>query len=110
MKAVVLRETGGPDRLELTEVPDPEPADGEVVVRVRAAGVNFADVLVRQGRYPQPPELPTVPGSEVAGEIDGLRVMALPRGGGYAEAIAVDEQLVVQLPDGASFEEGAGLM
>jgi NADPH:quinone reductase-like Zn-dependent oxidoreductase len=63
VKAVVLRETGRPDRLELTEVPDPEPADGEVVVRVRAAGVNFADVLVRQGRYPQPPELPTVPGS-----------------------------------------------
>ena len=110
MKAVVLRETGGPDRLELTEVPDPEPADGEVVVRVRAAGVNFADVLVRQGRYPQPPELPTVPGSEVAGEVDGRRVMALPRGGGYAEAIAVDEQLVVPLPDGASFEEGAGFL
>jgi NADPH:quinone reductase len=110
VKAVVLRETGGPDRLELTEVPDPEPADGEVVVRVRAAGVNFADVLVRQGRYPQPPELPTVPGSEVAGEVDGRRVMALPRGGGYAEAIAVDEQLVVPLPDGASFEEGAGFL
>ena len=110
MKAVVLRETGGPDRLELTEVPDPEPADVEVVVRVRAAGVNFADVLVRQGRYPQPPELPTVPGSEVAGEVDGRRVMALPRGGGYAEAIAVDEQLVVPLPDGASFEEGAAFL
>jgi NADPH2:quinone reductase len=110
MRAVVLRETGGPDRLELTEVPDPEPGDGEVVVRVRAAGINFADVLVRQGRYPQPPELPTVPGSEVAGEVDGRRVIALPRGGGYAEAIAVDEQLVVPLPDGASFEEGAGFL
>ena len=93
MKAVVLRETGAPDRLELGEVPDPEPGAGEIVVRVKAAGVNFADVLVRQGRYPQPPELPTVPGSEVAGEADGRRVMALPRGGGYAEAIAVDENL-----------------
>jgi NADPH:quinone reductase len=110
MRAVVLRETGGPDRLELTEVPDPEPGDGEVVVRVRAAGINFADVLVRQGRYPQPPELPTVLGSEVAGEMDGRRVIALPRGGGYAEAIAIDEQLVVPLPDGASFEEGAGFL
>jgi NADPH:quinone reductase len=110
MRAVVLRETGGPDRLELTELPDPEPGDGEVVVRVRAAGINFADVLVRQGRYPQPPELPTVPGSEVAGEVNGRRVIALPRGGGYAEAIAVDEQLVVPLPDSASFEEGAGFL
>jgi NADPH:quinone reductase len=110
VKAVVLRETGGPERLELSEVPEPEPGDGEVVVRVRAAGINFADVLVRQGRYPQAPELPTVPGSEVAGEVDGRRVMALPRGGGYAEAIAVDEKLVVPLPDGASFEEGAGFL
>jgi NADPH:quinone reductase len=110
VKAVLLRETGGPDRLELTEVPEPEAGDGEVVVRVRAAGINFADVLVRQGRYPQPPELPTVPGSEVAGEVDGRRVMALPQGGGYAEALAVDERLVVPLPDGASFEEGAGFL
>jgi NADPH2:quinone reductase len=110
VKAVVLRETGAPDRLELEEVPDPEPGAGEIVVRVRAAGVNFADVLVRQGRYPQPPELPTVPGSEVAGEADGRRVMALPRGGGYAEAIAVDENLVVPLPEGASFEEGAAFL
>ncbi len=110
MRAVVLRETGAPDQLALEEMPEPEPGAGEVVVRVKAAGVNFADVLVRQGRYPQPPELPTVPGSEVAGEVDGRRVMALPRGGGYAEAIAVDENLVVPLPDGASFVEGAGFM
>jgi NADPH2:quinone reductase len=110
VRAVVLRETGGPERLELAEVPEPEAGDGEVVVRVRAAGVNFADVLVRQGRYPQPPELPTVPGSEIAGEVEGRRVMALPRGGGYAEALAVDERLVVPLPVRASFEEGAGFL
>jgi NADPH:quinone reductase len=110
LKAVVLRETGGPEQLVSEEAPEPEAGDGQVVVRVRAAGVNFADVLVRQGRYPQPPELPTVPGSEVAGEVDGRRVMALPRGGGYAEAVAVDEALVVPLPDGASFEQGAGFL
>jgi NADPH:quinone reductase len=110
MRAVLLRETGGPERLELTEVADPQPGDGEVMVRVRAAGINFADVLVRQGRYPQPPDLPTIPGSEVAGDLDGRRVMALPRGGGYAEQIAVDERLVVPLPDGASYEEGAGFL
>jgi NADPH:quinone reductase len=110
VKAVLLRETGGPERLELAEVSDPEPSDGEVVVRVRAAGVNFADVLIRQGRYPQAPELPTVPGAEVAGEVDGRHVMALPSSGGYAEAVAVDERRVVPLPDGASFEEGAGFL
>jgi NADPH:quinone reductase len=110
VRAIVLRETGGPERLKLVEVPDPEPRDGEVVLRVRAAGINFADVLIRRGRYPQAPELPTVPGSEVAGEADGRRVMALPQGGGYAEALAIDERLVVPLPDGASFEEGAGFL
>jgi NADPH2:quinone reductase len=110
MRAIVLRETGGPDELEVAEVPDPEPGEGEVVLQVRAAGINFADVLVRQGRYPQPPELPTIPGSEVAGEVDGRRVMALPSGGGYAEKVAVDERLLVPLPDGASFEEGAGFV
>ena len=109
---MLLREPGGPERLEYTDVPDPEPRDGEVLVRVRAAGINFADVLVRQGRYPQPPELPAVLGSEVAGEAGGRRVMALPRagGGGYSEAVSVDPALVVPLPDGASFEEGASFL
>jgi NADPH2:quinone reductase len=110
MRAVVLRETGGPEQLELAEVPDPEPGDGEVLLQVRAAGINFADVLVRQGRYPQPPELPTIAGSEVAGEVDGRRVMALPSGGGYAEKVAVAERQLVPLPDAASFEEGAGFL
>ena len=113
MKAVVLRETGGPERLELAEVPDPKPGDGQVVVRVRAAGINFADVLVRLGRYPQPPELPTVLGAEFAGEIDGRRVMGLSWGGGsgsYAEQVAALPELLVPLPDGASFEEGASFL
>jgi NADPH:quinone reductase len=111
VKAVVLRETGGPERLEPDEVPAPEPAEGQVLVRVRAAGVNFLDVLVRQGRYPQPPPLPTVPGIEVAGEVDGTSVMALPPGGGgYAELVAVEQGWVTPLPEGASFEEGASFL
>jgi NADPH2:quinone reductase len=110
VKAVVLRETGGPEQLELAEVPDPEPGEGQALVRVRAAGVNFADVLVRQGRYPQPPELPTVLGTEVAGEVNGRRVMALPRDGGYSELVAVGEEQLVPLPEGASFEEGASFL
>jgi NADPH:quinone reductase len=110
VKAVVLRETGGPEQLELAEVADPDPGEGEVVVDVRAAGINFADVLVRGGRYPQPPELPTVLGTEIAGEVDGRRVIALPRAGGYAERVSVSEELLVPLPDGASFEEGASFL
>jgi NADPH:quinone reductase len=112
VKAVLLRETGGPDQLQVTDVPEPEPADGQALVHVHAAGINFLDVLVRQGRYPQAPPLPTILGSEIAGEVDGRRVMALPRmdGGGYAELVAVDEELLVPLPEGASFEEGASFL
>jgi NADPH2:quinone reductase len=66
------------------------------------------DVLVRRGDYPQPPPLPAVLGAEVAGEVDGRRVMALPRNGGYAELVAAD--WVVPLPDGASFAEGASFL
>jgi NADPH2:quinone reductase len=111
VKAVLLRGTGGPEQLEYTEVGEPQPEPGQSVVRVRAAGINFLDVLVRQGRYPQPPPLPTVLGSEIAGEVDGRRVMGLPRGnGGYAERVAIDDETLVPLPDGASFEEGAAFL
>ena len=110
MKAVLLRETGGPEQLELAEVPDPEPREGEVLVRERAAGINFLDVLVRQGRYAQQPELPLVPGVEVAGEVDGRRVIALPSAGGYAELACVREETLVPLPDTATFEQGASFL
>jgi NADPH:quinone reductase len=110
VKAVVLRETGGPERLELAEVPEPAVGDGQVPVRVRAAGVNFVDLLIRQGRYAQSPDLPYVPGNELAGEVDGRRVMALTGGGAYAELTAVDEAALVPLPESASFEEGASFL
>ncbi len=86
--------------------------DGEAVIDVRAAGINFMDVLIRAGRYPQPPELPTILGAEVAGELDGRRVIALTRssGGGYAERAVVDPEWVVPLPDGAGFAEGAAFL
>jgi NADPH:quinone reductase len=109
LRAALLREVDGP--FELVDVPDPEP-EGRIVVRVRAAGVNFADVLIRRGRYPQMPELPVVLGSEIAGELeDGTRVMAItPGAGGYAEQVAVDHAQVVPLPDHASFAEGASFL
>ena len=109
MRAALLREVDGP--FELGDVPEPAP-DGKVLVRVRAAGINFADVMVRRGVYPQMPELPAVIGSEIAGELeDGTRVMAITSGGGgYAEIAAVERAQVVPLPDHASFAEGAAFL
>lgn len=107
MKAAVLHETGKP--LSVEDVPEPEAGDGQSVVDVKAAGINFADVLIRLGRYPQMPELPVVLGSEIAGELDGERVMGFVRseGGGYAERVALDRRWLLPLPTSASFAEGA---
>jgi NADPH:quinone reductase len=109
LRAAVLSAVDGP--FALKDVPEPD-ASGKVRVLVRAAGINFADVLVRRGRYPQMPELPTVLGSEIAGELeDGTRVMAITSGGGgYAELAAVDRRQVVPLPEHASFAEGASFL
>jgi NADPH2:quinone reductase len=106
MKAVVLREVGG--SLALEDVPGLEGAN---VVDVRAAGINFADILVRRGMYPQMPELPHVLGNEVAGDLDGRRVLALPRAaGGYAEQVEVDPQWTFELPENASYAAGASFL
>ena len=109
MRAAVLTGVGGPELLVVQEVPEPEASDGQAVVDVRAAGINFADVLIRLGMYPQMPELPTVLGSEIAGELDGSRVMGFVRGvgGGYAERVIVDRRWLLPLPENATFAEGA---
>ncbi len=106
MRAAVLHEVGG--ELSVEEVPDP---DGPAL-EVRAAGLNYADVLIRRGRYPQMPELPFVPGSEVAGDFEGRRVIAFVRGtgGGYAERVPVDPDWLVELPADASYVEGAAFL
>jgi NADPH2:quinone reductase len=110
LRAAVINAVDGP--FELVDLPDPAADDGKVLVRVRAAGINFADVLIRRGRYPQMPELPAVLGSEIAGELeDGTRVMAFTSGGGgYAELAAVDRAQVVPLPERATFAEGASFL
>ncbi|HUG64808.1 MAG TPA: zinc-binding dehydrogenase [Gaiellaceae bacterium] len=109
MRAAVLHGVGGPEQLAVEEMPPPEAADGRAVVDVRAAGINFADILIRLGMYPQMPEFPAVLGSEIAGELDGQRVMGfvLSGGGGYAEQVAVDRRWLLPLPASASFAEGA---
>lgn len=110
MRAAVLHEVGQP--LSLEDVPDPEPQEGQTLVDVRASGINFADVLIRLGHYPQPPPLPAVLGNEVAGDLDGRRVLGFVRtsGGGYAERAAVDDEWIFDLPDGASYAEGASFL
>jgi NADPH:quinone reductase len=119
MQAIVISRFGGPEVLELREVPAPVAGRGEVRVRVRATAINRADLLQRQGHYPPPPDAPPdIPGLEFAGEIDavgegvvdlalGDRVCGLCGGGSYAEAVAVPARTVAKLPANLSFEEGA---
>ena len=112
MKAVVLSDTGGPEALVYTDVDEPEASEGRAVVDVRAAGINFMDALIRRGMYPQMPELPTILGGEVAGDLGDRRVMGFTRssGGGYAERAAVDSEWLLDLPADATYAEGASFL
>jgi NADPH2:quinone reductase len=110
MRAVVCKELIGPAGLVLEDVPVPEPGAGEVRIRVRAAGLNFADTLIIKGRYQEKPALPFVPGMEIAGRIDacgegvtdlapGERVMATLAHGGFAEAAVCPADAIARLPE-----------
>lgn len=121
MRAITVRGgKGAADAMELGEVPKPEPRPGEVLIRVRAAGVNRPDILQRQGRYPPPPGASPILGLEVAGEIatlgegvtrwsEGDRVTALLSGGGYAEYAVVDARHALPVPSGLDFVQAAAL-
>jgi NADPH:quinone reductase len=110
LKAAVLHEVGKP--LSVDDVPEPEAGEGQSVIDVKAAGINFADVLIKNGHYPQPPPLPVVLGNEVAGDVNGRRVLAFVRGsgGGYAEKVVADDEWIFDLPDEASYAEGASFL
>lgn len=120
MRALVCRELGPVDRLVVEELPDPVPGEREVVIRVHAAGVNFPDGLIVQGKYQVKPPLPFIPGAEVAGVVvsapegsglvAGDRVCALPLLGGFAEQVVAQTDLTFKLPDSVSFEEGASFL
>lgn len=111
MRAIQITEFGGPEVLQLTDLPDPEPADGEVVVRVARSGINFADTHQRRDDYLAPAQLPLIPGGEVSGTTpDGTRVAALVAGGGYAELIAVPQAHLVPVPDAVSDDQAAALL
>ncbi|MBI4410136.1 MAG: zinc-binding dehydrogenase [Gemmatimonadetes bacterium] len=119
MRQVWIPRTGGPEVLEVRAAPDPEPREGQVRIRVRAAGVNFADILARIGVYPDAPPLPAVVGYEVAGVADrvgpgvdlteGSRVVAVTRFGGYADTVIVPAAQVHELSEDLSFEKAAAI-
>jgi putative PIG3 family NAD(P)H quinone oxidoreductase len=120
MRAVVAREPGGPDVLEVRELPDPEPADGEIVIDVVASAVNRADIMQRMGHYPPPPGASDTLGLEVSGTVSavgsgverwdvGDRVCALLTAGGYADKVAVPVGQVLPVPDALELRDAAGL-
>jgi NADPH:quinone reductase-like Zn-dependent oxidoreductase len=126
MRAMVVRKHGPPEVLELGQFPDPQPKSGEVVVRVRAVGVNFGDLLQRMGLYPGAPKPPFIPGLEVAGVVEktaetarspaarqplepGEAVAALTRFNAYAEWVTVPSEFAYRLPQGMTFEDAAAI-
>ena len=118
MRALVCRDYGPVDNLVIEDWDDPVPGDGQVAFDVKAAGLNFADILIIAGKYQVRPPLPFVPGNEASGIVTavgrnvtrfkpGDRVIGALRGGAFAEKTVVDEHMAIPLPERMSFEEGA---
>ncbi|HYX68512.1 MAG TPA: NADPH:quinone oxidoreductase family protein [Terriglobales bacterium] len=109
---MAVTRTGGPEVLELREMPDPQPKPGEVVVKIEAAGVNFADTMMTAGLYPGGPKPPFIPGFEFAGTVEGTgeRVMGAGGTGAYAERVAAHKAALVPLPQKWSAAEGAAFL
>jgi len=121
MKALLSHEPGGPETLRLTELADPSPGPGELLVRVRAAAVNYPDVLIIEDKYQFKPPRPFAPGGEIAGEVEavgeqvagwkpGDRLIAVPGWGGMAEKIVIPSKAAIPLPAERSFTDGAALL
>jgi len=120
MRQIWITGRGGPEKLEVREAPDPQPGAGEVRIRVRASGVNFADILARLGLYPDAPPLPAVVGYEVSGTVDavgpqaredwmGREAFALTRFGGYTDTVVVPEEQLFEKPAALSHEQCVAL-
>ncbi len=121
MKAIRIHEFGGAENLRVDEIDKPTPGTGEVLINVAAAGINFADTMLRQNKYLFSPELPFTLGFEVAGTVEsvgdnvsdvqvGQRVLATIRGGGYAEYAVANAATVVSIPDGLGFGAATALL
>jgi NADPH:quinone reductase-like Zn-dependent oxidoreductase len=120
MRQVWITRAGPPEVLQVRESPDPDASEGQVRIRVKAAGINFADLMARVGLYPDAPKIPCVVGYEVSGTIDqvgpgveglrvGQRVFGMPRFGGYTDCLVLPAQNVMAMPDKMTFEEAAAL-
>src|SRR5690606_20053455 len=117
MKAIVFDQPGDPDVLRCADVPDPQPSEGELLVRVHATAVNRADLLQRMGNYTPPPGASPILGLELAGEVisgagewqPGDRIMAVVTGGSYAELAAVPAGMALRIPDNLSYEQAAAI-
>lgn len=120
MRAITIREPGGPEVLELADATVPAPGPGQVLVRVTAAGVNGPDLLQRRGHYPPPPGASPLLGLEISGDVVALgddvarwqigdKLCALTNGGGYAEYVAIDADHCIAIPNGVSDIDAAGL-
>jgi len=121
MKALLSLEPGGPETLELREIPDPEPGPGQLLVRVRACAINYPDVLIIEDKYQFKPPRPFAPGGEIAGVVErvgegisgwaeGDRVIAMIGHGGLAEKVVVPAAMALPLPEDRGFEEGSALI
>ena len=121
MKAMLCKQFGPPESLVLEDVPSPVPGAGEVVVSIRAASVNFPDVLIIQNKYQFKPPLPFSPGSELAGVVKavgagvtnakpGDRVIAFTTYGAFAEEVKTEAVRLLPMPEGMSFDEGASFI
>ena len=120
MRKVVYPKVGGVDSIQIVEEDDLIPGYGEVCVRIHRAGINFADLMMRQGLYGSNPDYPFTPGYEAAGEIlsigegvdglsEGQRVLAMTGFGGYSEMVCLDSNRIIPLPDSVSFDQAAAL-
>ncbi|MCA1654564.1 MAG: NADPH:quinone oxidoreductase family protein [Sphingomonadales bacterium] len=121
MKALLSHAPGGPETLRVDDLPDPRPGPGELLVRVRAAAINYPDVLIIEDKYQMRPPRPFAPGGEIAGEVlafgegvegwtVGDRIIAVPGFGGLAEQIVVPAKSAFRLPANRSFSDGAALL
>jgi NADPH2:quinone reductase len=121
MKAMLSRRVGGPETLTLEELPDPRPGDGEVLLSVKACGVNYPDLLIIEDRYQYKPERPFAPGGEVAGVVEavgagvtafkpGDRVIGSSTAGGMAEKLVLDAERCIAMPDIMPFDEASALV
>ena len=121
MKALLSAAPGGPETLELTELPDPVPGPGQLLVRVKACAINYPDVLIIEDKYQFKPPRPFAPGGEIAGVVEavgegvtgwaeGARIIAMLGHGGLAEKVLVAAAMAIPLPEGRSFEEGSALI